>query len=79
MENCIQYCKVCLLFQQLFAEESSSGNALPVLPLPLVDGNAIRILLGSLPPLPFQDGASNVVPATGIMFSDDIAGETDVR
>lgn len=79
VENCIQYYKLHLLFQQLIAEESSSGNALPVLPLPLVDGNAIRILLGSLPPLPFQDGTSNVVPATGITFSDDIARETDVR
>jgi hypothetical protein len=55
------------------------GNALPILPLPLVDGNAIRVLLGSLPPLPFQDGASNVVPATGITFSDDATGETDIR
>jgi hypothetical protein len=75
----MQYCKLYLLFQQLIAEEGSSGNAFPVLPLPLVDGNAIRILLGSLPPLPFQDGASNVLPATGITFSDDITSETDVR
>jgi hypothetical protein len=79
VENYIQYCKLYFLFQQLVAEEGSSRNALPVLPLPLVDGNAIRVLLGSLPPLPFQDGASNVVPATGITFSDDIPGETDVR
>jgi hypothetical protein len=67
------------MFQQLIAEEGSSRNALPVLPLPIVDGNAIQVLLGSLPPLPFQDGASIVVPATGITFSDDSTTESDVR
>ncbi|XP_021914689.1 trafficking protein particle complex subunit 8 isoform X2 [Zootermopsis nevadensis] len=65
--------------QQLNTEERSLGNALPVLPLPLVDGSAIQVLLGSLPPLPFQDGASNVIPATGITFSDVTMGETDIR
>jgi hypothetical protein len=55
------------------------GNALPVLPLPLVDGNAVRVLLGSISPLPFQDGDSNIVPATDITFSDCITNETDVR
>lgn len=55
------------------------GNALPVLPLPLVDGNAVRVLLGSLSPLPFQDGASNIVPATDITFSDCITDQTDIR
>jgi hypothetical protein len=55
------------------------GNALPVLPLPLVDGNAVQVLLGSLSPLPFQDGASNIVPATDITFSDSITDQTDSR
>jgi len=55
------------------------GNALPVPPLPLVDGNAVRVLLGPLSPLPFQDGASNIVPATDITFSDCINNETDIR
>lgn len=72
-------CYICSLFQQLSIEEGSLGNSLPVLPLPLVDGNLIRVLLGSLPPLPFQDGASNVVPATGITFSDDATAETEIR
>jgi len=55
------------------------GNALPVLPLPLVDGNAVQVLLGSLSSPPSQDGASNIVPATDITFSDCITIETDVR
>jgi hypothetical protein len=55
------------------------GNSLPFLPLPLVDGNAVQVLLGSLSPLPFQDGASNIVPATDITFSDCITNETDIR
>ena len=66
------------MFQQLISQEGISPG-LSVLPLPLVDGNAIHVVLGALPPLPFQDGVSNVVPATGVTFSDEEMDGTDIR
>nr|CAD7257197.1 unnamed protein product [Timema shepardi] len=60
---------------QLITEDNSNSGTLPTLPLPLIDSNAISVLIGALSSHPPTDQSSSV-PATGVMFSDAQADNT---
>ncbi|XP_046999759.1 trafficking protein particle complex subunit 8 isoform X1 [Schistocerca americana] len=55
--------------QQLMAEERNVSDNLTVLPLPVVDNDSIKVLLGSLTSTPSSEAA--IVYATGVKFEDD--------
>nr|CAD7396556.1 unnamed protein product [Timema cristinae] len=61
---------------QLITEDNSNSGTLPTLPLPLIDSNAISVLIGALSSHPPTDQSSSSVPATGVMFSDAQADNT---
>lgn len=55
--------------QQLMAEKCNMLDNLTVLPLPVVDNDSIKVLLGSLTSTPSSESA--LVYATGVKFEDD--------
>nr|CAD7454701.1 unnamed protein product [Timema tahoe] len=61
---------------QLITEDNSNSSTLPTLPLPLIDSNAISVLIGALSSHPPTDQSSSSVPATGVTFSDAQADNT---
>ncbi|XP_067001319.1 trafficking protein particle complex subunit 8 isoform X2 [Anabrus simplex] len=67
--------------QQLSSDEGDDlSSSLPVLPLPLVDQDSVKVLVGPLPPfappLPLPQEGPGLVPATGVTFEDDLPDST---
>ncbi|XP_063239297.1 trafficking protein particle complex subunit 8 [Bacillus rossius redtenbacheri] len=64
---------------QLREEGGEEGGALPVLPLPVIVGNSVRVLVGPLQSQLPRDPAPGRVPASGVLFSDDCSDDTRWR
>ncbi|XP_012275553.1 trafficking protein particle complex subunit 8 isoform X2 [Orussus abietinus] len=57
----------------LLQDEATKKDALPVLPLPLIDGNRIKVLFGPLPTT--ETGKEAFTPASGVTFDNEDTDE----
>lgn len=52
-------------------EHGEMANVLPVLPLPLVDNETVKVLTGYIGSPVAEDESATIVQATGVTFNDD--------